>query len=245
MTLFDHYRTNYDLLSKTEMYCIDTCLKNPGFTPFTIQTIADQLAVSTTTIFRMIKKLGYQSFNDFKFDFLSEKEQQQLVKKQSENEILRSISTWSTQTINYLTTNDTLKIIERLKNSRELLICSSGLTNSIAEILARKLIINDYNVIHETDPYFLLMKIIYMDQRDSLIILSKEGETKELLDVCKKAKMHGLTIILMSEFGHSSLTDLADFKISVAKSDHVGTDIDTRLQLHIAVEYLSKLLIHL
>lgn len=244
MSLFEHYSAHYESLSKTEMYCIDTYLKETDFKNFTIQSLADKLAVSTTTIFRMIKKLGYESFNDFKYDFLFEKEKQQLNKKQSVNDILEAILRDSSQSIEYLTTSVTQELIIHLQKSRQLLICSSGLTSSVGEIFTKKLMINNFVALHETDPYFMLMKISYMDHKDCLIILSKEGETKELLAVCKKAKMNGVTIIIVSEFGNSSLTELADFKVGVAKSNHVGTDIDTRLQLHIAIEYLTKLLIH-
>lgn len=244
MTLLEHYSENYEFLSKTEMYCIDTCLKEINLTKFTIQSLADRLAVSTTTIFRMIKKLGYNSFNDFKYDFLFEKEKQQLFRKQSVNDILENIINDSSQTFEYLTNSDTKGMVHQLQNSRQLLICSSGLTSSIGVIFARKMLINNFLALHETDPYFLFMRISNMDHRDCLVILSKEGETKELLDVCKKAKLKNITIVLISEFGHSSLTELADYKLNVAKANHVGTDIDTRLQLHIAIEYLTKLLIH-
>lgn len=243
MTLLEHYSKNYEYLSKTEMYCIDACLKEDYPQNFTIQSLAEQLGVSTTTIFRMIKKLEYHSFNDFKYDFLFEQEKNNLFKKKPINDILEEISQYSNKTIEYLLNSNTNDIVQKMQESRQILICSSGITDNVGEIFKQKLIINNFLALHETDPYFLLIKIDYMDSRDCLVILSKEGETKELQDICKKAKVQGVAVILISEFGHSALTNLTDFKLSVAKTNHIGTDIDTRLQLHIAIEYLTKLLI--
>lgn len=244
MGLLEQYSQNYELLSKTERYCIDTCLREIDSKKFTIQSLATHLTVSTTTFFRMIKKLGYHSFNDFKYDFLLEKEKQESLKKISKNTILDNLLQDSNKTIAYLAASDTQELVTQIKNSRKLLICSSGLTSHIGKILARKLSINNIEVFLETDTYLMLMKIAQMNHQDSLVLLSKEGETVKLLSVCKKAKMNGLSVILISEIGNSSLTALADYKLNVAHTTHLGTDIDTRLQLHIAIEYLTKLLIY-
>ena len=39
----------------------------------TIQYLADILNVSTTTIYRMVKKLGYPSFKEFSYDLVYHK----------------------------------------------------------------------------------------------------------------------------------------------------------------------------
>ena len=71
MALLDHYMKNGNLLSEVENYCFQNILKMELHDKnITIQYIADELNVSTTTIFRMTKKLGYQSFKELRYDLL-------------------------------------------------------------------------------------------------------------------------------------------------------------------------------
>ena len=71
MSLLKKYQDNEEYMTKTEKFCFETLLKSKQITAdITLQKIADYTSVSTTTIFRMIKNLGYDSFKDFRFDLI-------------------------------------------------------------------------------------------------------------------------------------------------------------------------------
>ncbi|MBM6837297.1 SIS domain-containing protein, partial [Clostridium saudiense] len=73
-----------------------------------------------------------------------------------------------------------------------------------------------------------------------VIILSKTGETKSLIDIVKNIKLNGVSVIYIGEVGHSTIGDLADYKLAVAKVEEEGIDMDSRLQEHFAINLLTK-----
>lgn len=75
MALLDQFMKNVDVLSEIENQCFQEILKmNLYKKTITIQYLADMLNVSTTTIYRMVKKLGYPSFKEFSYDLVYHKE---------------------------------------------------------------------------------------------------------------------------------------------------------------------------
>lgn len=77
-----------------------------------------------------------------------------------------------------------------------------------------------------------------------MIVISRGGETKDIIDVMKIAKMNGCKMLLISEQIHSSMSKLSDYTINVSVSKDEGYDIDSRLHMHLAIEYLLRELVN-
>lgn len=243
MSLLEKFENNYKFLSQVQQYCLDKILQIDNLNSnSTIQSLADETCVSTTTIFRMIKRLGYNSFNDFKMDLLFNKFNVIDRNNLEENNIqsLDLIETQILKTIELLKSVNIDEIVERLFNSKNVLVCGSGMTNYIGRILEIKLNVNNIHTKHSEDPWFMFLETKNLTSKDTIIILSKTGETKSLIDIAKTAKFNGVKIILISEIGNSTLSDICDYKIYIENVENEGTDIDTRLHIHIAINYLTK-----
>ncbi|MGL6108321.1 MurR/RpiR family transcriptional regulator [Romboutsia sp.] len=242
MNLVDRINKHGGNLSNTEKYCLDNIINNESMVKVTIQQLADSLNVSTTTIFRMVKKLEYKSFNDFKDDLLLNKTltlENSLIPDE-DDEIINNLSRQYLQTLQLMKSVDFDPIVKNIKESKNVLICAMGMTHYIARVLEIKIKLNGINSRHFSDPWFMKLEANSMGEGDMLIILSKTGETKEIIEVANIAKLNKCKILFIGEVGKSTIKEMSDYFIPVANTENIGLDLDTRLQIHVATNYLMK-----
>lgn len=71
MSLIKNFQKYGNNLTELEIECFNKLLTFRDLEPsLTISSLAETLNVSTTTIFRMVKKLDYKTFMDFRYDLL-------------------------------------------------------------------------------------------------------------------------------------------------------------------------------
>lgn len=245
MAFLTHYKQYIDYLTQTEKICIETMINEKLVDERTsIVYLAQQLNVSASTIFRTIRKLGYDSFIEFKMEFIYYKYPLTNKNKITEDSLLKDLQSDFDDTIRLLKQVDYNQIIPNLMKAKTVLIASEGMNHYLARILETKLRMNRISAIHFSNSWFAEMEVLKMGQDDCLIILSKTGETQELIELAKTAKVNKVKIILISEFVDSTIKKYADDHIPVSKSVNEGVDIDTRLQLHIAIHYLMKKIVY-
>ncbi len=322
------YQENEEYLTKTEKLCFENLLKNIDIkTDITIQKIADETSVSTTTIFRMIKNLGYESFRDFRYDLLYLKREKFPNRYDDKKDALSTISESLAETekllresnidpivdkiinakrvmvcgsgmnnyiggilevklnlcnidtkyredswLMYLESSNLTKddryddkkdalstiseslaetekllresnidpIVDKIINAKRVMVCGSGMNNYIGGILEVKLNLCNIDTKYREDSWLMYLESSNLTKDDVVIILSKSGETKSLIDIVKNIKLNGVSVIYIGEVGYSTIGDLADYKLSVAKVEEEGIDMDSRLQEHFAVNLLTK-----
>ena len=224
MSLLKKYQDNEEYMTKTEKFCFETLLKSKQITAdITLQKIADYTSVSTTTIFRMIKNLGYDSFKEKEtLDYMEEK---------------------IFETISLLREINVDDIVNDILKARRVMVCGSGMNNYIGEILEVKLNLCNIDAKYRDDNWLMYLETSDLTSEDLVIILSKSGETKNLVDIVKNIKINGVTVVYIGEVGSSTIGRLADHKITVAKVSEEGIDMDTRLHVHLAVNFLTKRII--
>ena len=229
MSLLNKYQENEELLTKTEKYCFNKILNELEINKnVTIQWIADELNVSTTTVFRMIKNLGYESFKDFRYDLLFSRREALTTFDLRNMDILNLINMQIKDTMDYLGDIDIDSIVDVIFKAKNIIICGGGMNNYIGGLLEVKLNLNNINAKYSGDSWLMFLETSKLKKDDAVIILSKSGETKSLVDIVKNTKMNGAKVILIGEVGNSTLASLADYKMFVARVEEEGTDMDTK-----------------
>ena len=71
---FENLKENYDKLSISEQQVIDFLMKQPTVETTTLKKIKQEVLVSSSTVIRACKKLGYNTFNDLRYDIRLSKE---------------------------------------------------------------------------------------------------------------------------------------------------------------------------
>ena len=240
MALLDQFMKNMDTLSEIENQCFQKILKmNLDKETITIQYLADMLNVSTTTIYRMVKKLGYPSFKDFSYDLVFHK-RKTFLQHQQIDDIEEQMKEQFLETLNYLKNIDLNPLLQCIDQSHSLLIASSGLNNNIAKILATKLSLMGKKVSFPEDPWIAFLEASQLSSNDLLIAFSRDGNTQQVLNIIKNAKVSHGKVLLITQGQKSQMKNLADFVLMCASEEEEGYNLDTRLQMHICINYLMK-----
>ncbi|MDB6213914.1 hypothetical protein PNO24_08320 [Gemella haemolysans] len=71
---FENLKENYDRLSISEQQAIDYLMKQDNIEHTTLKEIKQEILVSSSTVIRACKKLGYNTFIDLKYDLKISKE---------------------------------------------------------------------------------------------------------------------------------------------------------------------------
>lgn len=240
MSLIKNFQIYGNYLTELEIECFHKLLTFDNLEPsLTISSLAETLNVSTTTIFRMVKKLSYKTFMDFRYDLLYHRRDGYEYKDDGENtcDALEKEIKDTMEMLRNLDINDAIKDII---NAKSVLICSSGMNKYVAKILAVKLSLYGIRTIYPDDQWFLYLEANNLTKEDFVIVLSRAGTTESIIDVMKNAKLSGCRILLVTEMKHSPMTKLSDYVMNVSVSKDEGYDIDSRLHIHLAIEYLLR-----
>ncbi len=168
------YNTNYTKLSKSEKHCFDYMVKiQKKLIIISIQDLAFETNTSTATIRRMIGKLGYTSFKDFKNSLVEEKE-------------MNILSDFDYHLIELITQFDTNLIsegAEKIKNCKgNIHIFAFGATIGTAYdlIIGLKKLGYQSSLVSENDLFIPTLRDLYTED-DLIIYISFSGNSERLV----------------------------------------------------------------
>lgn len=212
-----------------------------------ITELSDLANVSTTTIFRTVKKLGFNGFSEYKFNLISNIDSKENFKKveEKDREKIKNIIYKNQQevnnTINKLDIKSIYDSINYLKKANTIFIFARGLSELVAEEMQVKFQLLDKRCDVYTDPN-IIRKISKKAKKDDCIIyISLEGETKELIDASISSLKNEIPSILITTNINSSLAKNCNIIIEGYKStSSYFPDYEVRSRLSLNV--ISRIL---
>lgn len=233
-----HLASHSSCLTAMEQAIVRKLLKNKdklSYDHFTIAYLAEFLNVSTTSLHRLSKKLGYTSFKLMKEDFF--KTGQEDIEHHQSYDYLNMIS--STYQLVDKSINDDM--LNDLLQAKKITIYGMGMSSFIARIFQIKLQLLGILVEQYDDSRFMKLssqKLCKYD--DVIIVLSRSGCPPELIQVMSETSHKGITSILITEARQSPLKELATYVIQTTYSVDDDYEIDTRINVHIAMDILIQ-----
>ncbi len=223
-----------DSLTQMEKSMVQYLIKHKHeFMPdnFTIAHVAQQLNVSTTSLHRLSKKLGYESFTLFKNDYFldGDVEYNQL----SSHDYLTMI------TNTYQLVDDCIQdsMLEAMLNANKMTIYGMGMSRYIGEMFQIKLrLLGIPSEQYDDSRFMRLSSQILEPQKDVIIILSRSGMTPELIEVLMETNQRHVESILITEAKGTPLESLATYVIYTSYVLDDDKNVDTRLNAHIAMD---------
>ena len=192
---------HYASLSRSERETCDLIMKDP--TIIVENSITDASSfyhVSVASIQRLVKKIGYKGYSEFRYaleDFINHQDQKLESKEQDMNSILRSYENVLSAMKN-IYYEDELKKLAKIMHERR--IFSIGMGNSA--LPAKQLIHSLYiynqwgNTIEDTVSMHLLENIA--DEKCVFIIFSVSAKNEEIIHSIKKWHKKGVHIALIT-----------------------------------------------
>ena len=233
---FDNLKDNYDKLSISEQQAIDYLMKQENIEHITLKEIKQAVLVSSSTVIRACKKLGYKTFIDLKYDLKISKE---LAKNSNHSTsstfitLKEQLSVEFSRTISILNQDDFDIFAEKIINSRRIFCLGSGSSYMVMSDFNRKLKLinlwaNDYF------EHYSIKRIPEICTKDDVILVfSLSGNTDVINDCILEAKQNGTTILSITSLANSPLAKMSDHLIKVYDAPKNRKKIRSRLMLNV------------
>jgi DNA-binding MurR/RpiR family transcriptional regulator len=181
-----------------------------------IRQLADAIHVSSASIIRCIKKMGYDSFYELKFD--TKRKEADLKSKQLADNSNTEIYTIGQEFFKrpLLEQYDTeFKEFQQLvENTNSIVFFGLGTSGILAQYGARQFSNFGINSVYNIDPFYPLPPEISRDTNQIALMLSVSGETQENIDRAIKLKEKKFHIVSITNNNYCTLAKLSEINFS-------------------------------
>ena len=171
---FENLKENYDRLSISEQQAIDYLMKQDNIEHTTLKEIKQEILVSSSTVIRACKKLGYNTFIDLKYDLKMSKELAKNNNATSSNFITlkEQLSVEFSRTMSILNQDDFDTFADKIINARRIFCIGSGSSYMVMSDFNRKLkLINLWS--NDYFEHYSIKRISDICTKESLIFVQK------------------------------------------------------------------------
>jgi len=217
----------YDNMTDVDKKIANYINENKGLiTKLSVSELAQNANVSSASIVRFSRKLGYNGFGELKIEIakdltLNSKDYSYIVKDSDVgiNNIVNNITSKTIETITNTTKLNELdtieKSIEEIINAKNVYVFGVGGSALVALDLQQKLLRINKPTITFLDSHTQLMVSSNLDKEDVAIAISYSGKSKEVIKAIENAKNNGAKCISITKYGENDLTNMCDINLFV------------------------------
>lgn len=240
--IFDIPYELYNELSDSERHLLQYIYNHlERISTMSIVTLSEEANVSTATIVRLMKKLGYEGYTSFKYsikdkvqtpdhhDVMEDIDRE--IKEAIHKNELEVVKTIQMQNIGLI--EDT---IQKMYDARKIYVFARGFSEMIANEITVKLQLSGKNCENHNDPNIIKVMSRKLKPKDLVIFVSLSGETAELVEACKNCKIKNISTVTLTTRMESSLAKLSEITFFGYKGEHSyfpDYEVRSRLPLHV------------
>lgn len=211
-----------------------------------ITELSEKANVSTATIVRTLKKLGYKGFSSFKYSLTEGNSDSsfydlELANKKIERAIIKNKEE-AERTLNSLDSLVLEDAVQKIFTAKRIIILARGLSEYVAEEMSLKLrVLNKYTETYY-DPNIIITKSKEFKSTDLVIFVSLSGKTKELVTALKNCVENEISTIAITANKNTEFAKLAEITLNGYKSPDTNFpeyEVHSRLPLNI----ISRILV--
>jgi len=226
INIFSTIHSKYNNLTNTEKKVADYVLEHASQVVYmSITDIADICGVGESSIFRFCKSLNFKGYQDFKIalahSLTSGNEIPQLTDKilmddtieQVASKVLATNISALNETFGLIDTDKITKAIDYFISAERILFfgVGSSLMTAMESNIKFMRITNKTGC--SIDSHLQMMQAALMTKNDVAVVISYSGSTVDTIEVAKKAKERGATVISITRFEKSPLTSYSDLTL--------------------------------
>ena len=235
-----------DHLSSLEKRVLDYFVQNTEIIDVkTLQEISDNIFISTATISRTFKKLGFEGYQDWKYSYLSYLERENKNKKddivdQDLSSIIDAFNLEINENIRYIGRGITQQLINKIVSSRYVEFFGVGNSYPICQEGARKMTFAGRIASARGDWDELTIVAKTLNSDDLAILISLSGETSHMITYAKILQKNNVPILAIIGSESSHLENYASYTLTTSiNSKYYGqTDISFRYTLSMTIDLL-------
>jgi DNA-binding MurR/RpiR family transcriptional regulator len=213
------------LFNEREMIIYEYIVKYRDKVPYmTIRELAKETKTSTTTILRFVKKVGYDSFADFKYIYKISLQEEDKEPVYDFKEVIDCLKKFNSSFYKDKF-NDAFAILSVVDTVVFLGVGNSGV---IGQYGARCFSSAGKFSLAINDPY---LRISTFAQKIAIIALSVSGETKEVINEIMACKSSGCKVIAITSTENCTIAKLSDVTIPYYINNKRNSTIDLTSQM--------------
>lgn len=221
--LFKSYISEY---SKTEKVIAQYFLSlGPKLPLKTLEELSEEISVSKTSIFKFVKKHGFDGFQDFKITLAQNNYSQSdrsndlvvfsdISTSDSTFTIAQKVIQSSQASLNNLlqslTEEQLNQVIDMIQHSQFLHFFGLGSSTTIAYDSYHKFIRSKYRCNYIQDHHMQISYATKLNEQDCVFLFSHSGKSIETINLAKVLKENNVNIILLTGNALSTLLEYAD-----------------------------------
>lgn len=191
----------------------------------TLTSLAEEIGVSEASIYKFVKKLGFDGFQDFKIQVASnlraDHSKQKAVTVLSElktsdkpSEIAQKIINYNIEMLNdfrsYVNENELEKALDLMYSCSTFHFFGSGGASVLAFDAYHKFLRSKFQCSYVFDYHFQLSQATKLGKNDLAMVFSHSGNTHETMEITRILKENGVKIITFTGNPASELVKLSD-----------------------------------
>lgn len=211
-----------------------------------IQTLAKNTFMSTTTIIRLCRKLNLDGYSHLKFFIKTQLLDDNFTKlpyfERSLEDLIEEELSDIDKTSSLLDLQNINEVTEIMQNSKQIHFFAKGLTELVFEYTARHLLSLSKNVAIYRDTHIAYIQSENFSEKDIIFLASLSGETEQVVRVAQIARAQNATVVTFTVNPMSSLAKLGNFNFQLVNDATTTKEVDTksRCQLMFVLNIIIK-----
>lgn len=242
MDAYIKIKNHYDFLPASDKKIAAYILEQPhDFIRESISELARNTGVSTASISRFVRKIGYQNLSTLKNEILTET----TLKEMQDPGNVKDVLHWDMDLANILPLTistileiceDTLRIntIEKIRSfihyietADTIYLCGYGASATSVRDFQHKLLRLKKRCIYLEDSNHDQQNLNAARKEDSLVCISFSGKTKRILNAVKEAHSIGMKVVSITRFGNTPLSAASDETLYVSNIANAEADVSS------------------
>lgn len=215
----------YNSLTKTEKVIADFVLKDQEKIVYaSITDLANEIGVGESTIIRFCRKLGFQSYQNFKLTLgqnivnssytpysevgieIKEDDSTQEIIEKTVNINVSALH----ETLSLIDVSEVSRAIDMIAESNKVFFCGAGVSEVTARDAAYRLLRIGVNSFSVDNYHFQRMQASLLTKEDTIVAISHSGNTQDVQEVIEIAKENGAKVICITHNRLSPITKISD-----------------------------------
>ncbi len=220
----------YRFFSDKEKLIADYFLQNTDqLIKKTIVNLSDEIGVSQTTIFKFVKKLGFNGFQDFKISMAVHSKSSEpdpiltaytdISTEDTSAEIAQKVLNSNIQSMQYLAHSITQEkldnVLAMINQCNYLHFFGVGGSSVIAYDSYQKFLRTRHRCDHIFDYHLQLMNATKFTKEDVVFLFSHSGQSVETLNLAREVSKGDAKLIVLTGNPYCELVELADESITI------------------------------
>ncbi len=213
----------YESFSESEKQLADYVVSNRDRIPLkSVYDVAGENNVSTATVSRFVKKIGFPAFKDFKVALAKSSSggrqsefYEILEDSDSPEEMIRKVFHGNMKsledTLSLLDLPELIKCARRISAGKRLAFFGIGSSGHICHDSAMRFSLLGFTSSGHSDPTEVLFRGAAAQKGDVIIALSHSGKTRITVEGCREASKNGAVVAGIANYLESPLHKVSDY----------------------------------